>query len=120
MTDDEIAAAIEREIDTKLAAELEARRAQLREDIAMRLRREAAFAHLDRVNAKHPIETRLAGLTPEQDAERRRLMDERTRAANERMDNVIIEQRWGDNQPDRLPGLAADLVRRKASVIVGN
>jgi hypothetical protein len=26
--------------------------------------------------------------------------------------NVIIEQRWGDNQPDRLPGLAADLVRR--------
>src|SRR5262245_27275400 len=34
--------------------------------------------------------------------------------------NVIIEQRWGDNQPDRLPGLAADLVRRKASVMVGN
>ena len=34
--------------------------------------------------------------------------------------NVIIEQRWGDNQPNRLPGLAVDLVRRKAAVIVGN
>lgn len=34
--------------------------------------------------------------------------------------NVAIEQRWGDNQLERLPGLAADLVRRRVSVIVGN
>jgi putative ABC transport system substrate-binding protein len=34
--------------------------------------------------------------------------------------NVVIEQRWADNQLDRLPGLAAELIRRKASVIVGN
>jgi putative tryptophan/tyrosine transport system substrate-binding protein len=34
--------------------------------------------------------------------------------------NVALEQRWADNQPDLLPGLAADLVRLKASVIVGN
>jgi putative ABC transport system substrate-binding protein len=29
--------------------------------------------------------------------------------------NVALEQRWADNQLDRLPGLAADLVRRKAA-----
>jgi ABC-type uncharacterized transport system substrate-binding protein len=34
--------------------------------------------------------------------------------------NVAIEQRWADNQPDRLPELAADLARRKAAVIVCN
>src|SRR5499425_2120736 len=30
--------------------------------------------------------------------------------------NGALEQRWADNQLDRLPGLAADLVRRKAAV----
>jgi putative tryptophan/tyrosine transport system substrate-binding protein len=34
--------------------------------------------------------------------------------------NLAIEQRFGDNQPERLPGLAADLVRRKVAVIVAN
>jgi len=34
--------------------------------------------------------------------------------------NVAIDFRWGDDQPDRLPGLAGDLVRRQAAVIIGN
>jgi putative tryptophan/tyrosine transport system substrate-binding protein len=32
--------------------------------------------------------------------------------------NVAVEYLWAENQPDRLPALAADLVRRRVSVIV--
>jgi putative ABC transport system substrate-binding protein len=32
-------------------------------------------------------------------------------------ENVAIDYRWGENQPDRLPVLVADLVRRRVAVI---
>jgi putative ABC transport system substrate-binding protein len=34
--------------------------------------------------------------------------------------DVIIDFRWGDDHPERLSELAADLVRRPAAVIIGN
>ena len=34
--------------------------------------------------------------------------------------NVAIDYRWGNDQSGRLPGLAADLIRRRPAVIIGN
>ena len=34
--------------------------------------------------------------------------------------NVAIDYRWGDDELDRLPSLAVDLIRRRPAIIVGN
>ena len=34
--------------------------------------------------------------------------------------DILIEYRWGEDQPDRLPDLAADLVSRRVALIVSN
>src|SRR5215510_13904187 len=57
-----------------------------------------------------------AGLTPAFDAFRAGLR-EHGWIENE---NIAIEYRWAGETPDRLPELAADLVRLKVDVIIGS
>jgi hypothetical protein len=81
-------AKIERELQAQIERELEAEMAKRRADIAVKLRREAAMKELDRINARHPIENRYSGLTPEAHAARLAEMDRRAAADFAAMDAV--------------------------------
>ena len=83
---EDVNAQIERELQAQIERELEAEMSRKRAEIARRLRREAEMKEYDRINARHPIQDRLAGLTPEQDAERQRAMREGVRKDMESMD----------------------------------
>jgi hypothetical protein len=74
--DDEFDARVEAELDAAIEADVQAEKAKKRAEIAAQLRHKAAMAHLDKVNARHPIE---GPGDPKFEAERRRVMAERAR-----------------------------------------
>jgi ABC-type uncharacterized transport system substrate-binding protein len=57
--------------------------------------------------------------SPEGNADRVRFFRQGLKEAGyDEGENAAVEYRWADNQPERLPALAADLVRRRVAVIV--
>jgi hypothetical protein len=86
VTEAELNAKVEAELAAKVEAELQAETVRKRAEIAARLRHKAAMAHLDRVNARHPIEGPLAGLTPAQAAAREKAMIEGAKRDYAKMD----------------------------------
>ena len=88
MNEDELNKIIDAKLAARLEAEVAARRERVRTEVFLQLRREAERAHYDRINAKAPIESKLAGLTVEQERERQRQMSERTRLTMAKMDKA--------------------------------
>jgi hypothetical protein len=88
MTEDELNAIVDAKLAARLAARLAAERARVREETILELRREASNAHFDKINRRHPIESKLAGLTQAEEDERQKAMAERTRLSNEKMDRA--------------------------------
>jgi hypothetical protein len=85
MTEDELNAQVEAELNAQIEAELQAEMGRKRMEIARRLRREAEMKEYDRINARHPIEDKYGGLTPEQHAARLKAMAEGSRRDAESM-----------------------------------
>jgi hypothetical protein len=88
MNEDELNAIVDAKLAEQLAARQAADRARVRDEVIRELRRTAEREHHAKINSRHPIQDRLAGLTVEQEAQRQADMAERTRLAGERMDRA--------------------------------
>jgi hypothetical protein len=86
MNEAELDALVESKLAERLAARVAAERAAVRDEVILAIRREADRAHHERINRRHPIESKLAGLTPQQEAARQAGMAARSAAAGAKMD----------------------------------
>jgi hypothetical protein len=86
MNEDELNAIVDAKLAEQLAARVAADRERVRTEVILKMRRDAERAHHAKINARHPIQSKLAGLTQAQEDERQRQMAERTAATNARMD----------------------------------
>jgi hypothetical protein len=107
---------IEAQINAEIERELAADRARRREELAYRARRKLEMEHLDRVNARAPIEGPLAGLTPEQHAARQEAMVAAARRTYREMDEANM--RWAEREAAERKAEAAR--PRRASIGPGS
>jgi hypothetical protein len=110
MNEAELDALVEARLAERLAARQAAERAAVRDEVILAIRREADRAHHERINARHPIQSKLAGLTQEQEDERQRQMRERTAATNAKMDRANARV---------VPGMRASLRPTRADAAGG-
>jgi hypothetical protein len=88
MTEEEMARSVESRLEARLAARLAADRERVRQEVIMELRREIDREHYDKINARHPIQDKYAGLTREQHEARLKMMSERSAQVNREMDEI--------------------------------
>jgi hypothetical protein len=89
VTEDELNAQIEAELAKQVEAELAKQMAKKRADIAHQKRAEANMRHLNKINARHPVQD---PPSPEAVAARHRLADEGLRRDAER--RAANQARW--------------------------
>jgi putative ABC transport system substrate-binding protein len=81
----------------------------------------AAWPHAARAQQAMPVVGFIDSRSPEALGERLRKFRQGLKDSGYTDgENVAIEYRWAENQADRLPDLAADLVRRRVGVIVSS